>query len=180
MYYLLFKKTIRKGRKTVAGIIKFGNHERKRVFERLEKLRSVKLNPVGRSKTFLKGSDRSYYCVLGGTDDWHGIPKETMEHCKKDCANVYLVIARWLRTKIEIYMGSMKPLVDGRGSLTHTKQGDFHFDLKTPTDGILSIQQVPGAKLSKIDEFVDPFSYFKMLPEEEQRECLAAAKSKGK
>lgn len=116
---------------------KFSNDEREPVIERLETLNNIKLKPIGKSKVFHKGSDGLYYCIVGGRGDWHAIPKEVMEQEKKDSSSVYLVIARWLRTKIEIYGGLLKPLF---GSLTPNAQGNFQFDLKVPTDGILSIK----------------------------------------
>ena len=156
--------------------IKFSGDEREPVIERLETLKNIKLKPVGKHKKFLKGSDGLYYCIVGGRDDWHAIPKEVMEQEKKDQASVYLVIARWLRTKIEIYGGLLKPLFELRGSLSRNEQGDFQFDLKIPTDGILSIKQVSGAKFKKLDEFPPPpVSRFKMLSEEKQRELIAKA-----
>jgi len=156
--------------------IKFSDDEREPVIERLETLKHIKLKPVGKYKKFLKGSDGLYYCIVGGNGDWHEIPKEVMEQEKKDQASVYLVIARWLRTKIEIYGGLLKPLFELRGSLSRNEQGDFQFDLKMPTDGILSIKQVSGAKFKKLDEFsAPPVSRFKMLSEEKQRELLAKA-----
>ena len=51
--------------------IKFGDDERKQVIARLEALKNIKLLPVGNSKKFLKGSDGSHYCIVGGTGDWH-------------------------------------------------------------------------------------------------------------
>lgn len=155
---------------------KFGDDEREPVIERIETLKNIKLKPVGTKKIFLKGSDGLYYCVIGGRGDWHAIPKEVMDQEKKERGSVYLVIARWLRTRIEIYEGLLKPLFDSRGSLSSTKQGGVQFDLKMPTDGILSIVQVSGAKFSKIDEFpTSNISRWKTLSEEKQRELLAKA-----
>lgn len=77
--------------------IKFSGDERETVIERLETLKNIKLKPVRRYKKFLKGSDGLYYCIVGGSGDWHAIPKEVMEQEKKGQASVYLVIARWLK-----------------------------------------------------------------------------------
>ena len=156
--------------------IKFSGDEREPVIERLEILKNIKLKPIGKYKKFLKGSDGLYYCIVGGTGDWHEIPKQVMEQEKKAEASVYLVIARWLKTKIEIYGGLLKPLFELRGSLSQNEKGDFQFDLKMPTDGILSIKQVPGVKFEKLDEFsAPPVSRFKTLSEEKQRELLKKA-----
>lgn len=156
--------------------IKFSDDEREQVIERLETLKNIKLKPVGRYKKFLKGNDGLYYCIVGGSGDWHAIPKEVMEQEKKDQASVYLVISRWLKTKIEIYGGLLKPLFELRDSLSRNEKGDFQFDLKMPTDGILSIKQVSGVKFEKLDEFsLSPVSRFKTLSEERQRELLTKA-----
>ena len=155
---------------------KFSGDEREPVIGRLETLKNIKLKPVGRYKKFLKGSDGLYYCIVGGSGDWHAIPKEVMEQEKKDQASVYLVIARWLKTKIEIYGGLLKPLFELRGSLSPNKKGDFQFDLKIPTDGILSIKQVSGVKFEKLDEFsLSNVSRFKTLSKEIQLELLTKA-----
>jgi len=62
------------------------------------------------------------------------------------------------------------------GSLSPNEQGNFQFDLEIPTDGILSIKQVSGAKFKKLDEFAaPPVSRFKTLSKEKQRELLAKA-----
>ncbi len=90
--------------------IKFGDTERLRVIETIEKLKNIKLSQIGSYKKFLRGSDGAYYCIVGGTADWHGIPKEVMDHGIKDCSNFYLAVARLLRTKIELYIGPVKPL----------------------------------------------------------------------
>jgi hypothetical protein len=155
--------------------IKFSDDERERVIERLEQLKTIKLKPVGNKKKFLEGSDGLYYCIVGGSGDWHAIPKEIMEQEQRTSASVSLVIARWLETKIEIYEGVLKQLFDSRALLSRTKQGDFQFYLKTPTDGVLSIMKVPGAKFKKVDEFADPVSRFKTLSKEKQRELIAKA-----
>ena len=156
--------------------IKFSGDERESVIKRLEKLKNIKLKPVGRYKKFLEGSDRLYYCIVGGRDDWHAIPKEVMEQERKYQASVYLVIARWLKTRIELYGGLLEPLFELRDSLSRTEKGDFQFDLGTPTDGILSIKQVSGVKFEKFDEFSAPsVSLFKTLPQEKQRGLLTKA-----
>ena len=133
--------------------IKFGDRERRHVIEVIEKLKEIKLIQIANYKKFLQGTDGAYYCIVGGTGDWHGIPNEVMTSAIKDYSNFYLAIARLLKTKIELYMGPIKPLVDSRASLTHTQRGDFHFDLNTPTDNRLPIKQVPPARFYKIYEF---------------------------
>lgn len=77
------------------------------------------------------------------------------------------------KTKIEIYEGLLKPLVDSKGLLSSTKQGGIQFDLNIPTDGILSIVQMPSAKFLKVDE-VDPpsISVWRTLSEEQRRALL--------
>ena len=155
---------------------KFNDDEREPVIRRIEALKNIKLTPVGTRKIFLKGSDDLYYCVVGGRGDWHAIPKQVMDQEQKDRGSVHLVIARWLRTKIEIYEGLLRPLFDSREVLSSTKQGGVQFDLKVPTDGVLSIAQVSGARFPKIDEFDAPLiSQWKTLSQKQQHELLAKA-----
>jgi hypothetical protein len=130
--------------------IKFSDDERDPVVQRIETLKDIKLKPVGSRRKFFKGSDELYYCIIGGKGDWHAIPEDVMAQEKTTSASVYLVIARWLKNRMEVYGGLLKPLFDSRDSLSQGKHGDFQFQLKMPVDGILSIRQVPGAKLSKI------------------------------
>jgi hypothetical protein len=155
--------------------LKFSDDERAAVIERIETLKNFKLKPVGSKRKFFKGSDGLHYCIVGGRGDWHAIPEEVMVE-EKTTATVHLIIARWLKNRIEIYGGLPKQLFDSRDSLSKTKQGDFQFELKMPVDGILSIRQVPRAKFSKIDEFKPPnISIFKNLSEEQRRELLRKA-----
>lgn len=157
--------------------VKFSADERGPVIKRLETLRNIKLSAVGRSKKFLKGTDGLHYCIVGGTGDWHAIPKEVMDQENKNQSTVYLVIARWLKTKIEIYGGLLKPLFELRGSLPRNEKGDFQFNLKMPTNGVLSLKEAPGVLFNKLDEFSPPnLSLFKTLPEETQRALLKKAR----
>ncbi len=156
--------------------IKFSGDEREPVIKRLETIKMIKLKPVGRYKKFFKGSDELYYCIVGGSGDWHAIPREVMEQEQKNQASVYLVIARWLKIKIELYGGLLRPLFESRGSLSRNERGDFQFNLKVPSDGILTIKEVAGAKFEKLDELSPPpLSWFKTLSEEKQRELLSKA-----
>jgi hypothetical protein len=151
---------------------KFSDDERQPVIEKLETLKNIKLKPVGKSKVFHKANDDTYYCIVGAREDWYGIPKEVMDQENKEPESVYLVIARWLIPKIEIYGGLLKPL----RVLSPNKEGDFKFNVKTPIDGILSIKQVSGAKFKKLGELPPSnVSRFKTLSEETRRELLAKA-----
>jgi hypothetical protein len=55
-----------------------------------------------------------YYCIVGGRGDWHGIPEKVMAQENTTGASVYLAIARWLKNRIEIYGGLLKPLFDSK------------------------------------------------------------------
>lgn len=160
----------------MAAVIKFSDDERDPVVQRMETLKTIKLTLVGRKRKFFKGSDESYYCIVGGRGDWHAIPEEVMAQENTTGASVYLVIARWLKNRIEIYGGLLKPLFDSKESLSRNKRGDFQFELKMPVDGTISIKQVPTAKFSKIDEFEPPpVSKFRSLSEQQQRALLEKA-----
>jgi len=85
--------------------VKFSDDERDAVVRSLEKLRGIKITRIGSKKKFFKGTDNLHYCIIGGRDDWHEIPEEVMTQEKESSKSVFLVIARWLKTKIEVYGG---------------------------------------------------------------------------
>lgn len=103
--------------------IKFGDDERDAVIREIERLKNSKLKPVGSKRKFFKGSDELYYCIVGGTGDWHEIPEEVMAQENITSESVHLVIARWLKNRIEIYGGLLKPLSNSRDSLSQTETG---------------------------------------------------------
>ena len=155
---------------------RFSDDERNPVVDELESLINIKLKRIGRKKKFLLGSDNLYYCILGGREDWHEIPKEVMDQEEASSGSVYLVIARWLKTRIEMYGGPLKPLFDARQYLTLMKDGDYHLDLTIPENGAISIKQARGTRFPKIHEFNAPnISKFKSLSKEQQKELLKKA-----
>jgi hypothetical protein len=106
------------GRRVQGGVvnkIKFGDPERRQVIEAIEQLKNTKLTQIGNYKKFLQGSDRAYYCIVGGTADWHGIPKEIIQHAIKDSSNFYVAVARLLKAKIDLH-GANKTVNRFQGS----------------------------------------------------------------
>ena len=110
--------------------VKFDEADRRKVIAELEQIRGISLKQVGSRKKHLKDQNGREYWVLGGVEDWHGVPADMMESGLSNPSNVELVIARRLKYKIEIFMGPAAILITNRKSLTHTQKGDFQFDVQ--------------------------------------------------
>ncbi len=135
--------------------IKFGDVERENIISYLESLLKIKLKPVGNRKKFCNGSNGNYYCIVGGTGDSHSIPKEVMDVCIQYTDKSYLIVARLLKTKMDLYLGPMKPLIESRIILPSIGKGGDHygFSINTPSSNQIGIKQVGSCHLEKIGEF---------------------------
>ena len=131
--------------------MKFDETDRRRVIAELEREREITLKRVGKRRKHLKDENGREYWVLGGVEDWHGIPSDMMESGLSDPTNVDLVIARRLNTKIEIYAGPAELLITAREYLIHTQKGDFQFNVQSHGD-YLSINENFRVRLKKFCE----------------------------
>jgi hypothetical protein len=87
--------------------------------------------------------------VFGGYEDWHGIPAEMMEAEEFRNAEGIFVVAKRGKTKIDIFTGPLSPLIKNKKSLSHTKKGEYQFNIRFR--GIsLMILEVPGLNLSAL------------------------------
>ena len=59
---------------------KFDNLARLRVIDAVHEHFDVTLKRVGRRYKWLRDESGRNWWVLGGKDDWHGIPEDMMEH----------------------------------------------------------------------------------------------------
>ena len=63
--------------------VKFDEVDRDCVIDALQKRYGVQLDRVPPYRKWLRDESGKNWWVLGGVDDWHGIPKEMMEGEKK-------------------------------------------------------------------------------------------------
>ena len=104
---------------------KFDEQDRKKVISEVEKHFDVHLSRVGSRRKFLEDSSHKTYWVIGGYEDWHGIPPDMFEQEEKRNSNGVLVIAKRHASRIDIFSGSLQSLIINKSKLSHTKKGDF-------------------------------------------------------
>ena len=99
------------------AIGKFGNLERDRVIEAIQAHYGVILHKVGRRPKWRRDETGKNWWVLGGRDEWHGIPAEMMDDEIDASTEGMLVIAQKKVESIEVFAGALAPLVMARGEL---------------------------------------------------------------
>lgn len=145
-------KTNRKpdDRSTCGEKLKFNESDRDKVIAVVEQHFGVKLSNVGTRKKYLQDQSGRSFWVLGGYDNWHGIPPDMMEEEVKRNTNGVLVVAKRHLHSIEIFAGGLKPMVQSKGDLYRTKNGDFHFNVHIVLTH-LNIKEIEGFSLVRIN-----------------------------
>lgn len=133
---------------------KFDETDRRAVVSALEKQLNVRLKRVGNRRKWFRDEAGRNYWVLGGYGEWHGIPEEMMQDEVGASTSGLLVIATRQRAAIEIFIGSLSPLVQGRASLYRAREttNDYQFTLKKRGNR-LAIDQIPAAGLDDLVGF---------------------------
>lgn len=128
---------------------RFDETDRHKVIAEIELHFGIKLSPVGTRRKYLRDQNKRTFWVFGGYEDWHGIPAEMMEAEEKLDAEGILVIAIRGLTSIDIYTGPLKPLIKSKKTLSHTKKGDYQFNIQLRGNS-LSVREVPGLHLTRL------------------------------
>lgn len=137
---------------------KFDETDRQAVIDMLSRHFGVRLQPVGRRRKWLRDDAGRKFWVLGGYEDWHGIPEEMMDAEVISPSRGYIVIAIRHCSTIEVFIGPLTSLVAARAHLSRASQttGDYQFKVekKVEKHGTrLLIKQVPNAALSELTTF---------------------------
>lgn len=101
---------------------KFDNLARLRVIDAVHEHFDVTLKRVGRRQKWLRDESGRNWWVLGGKDDWHGIPEDMMEHEEQTHIEGRLVIAQLKREVIEAFWGRLGPFVNARNEFSRAAQ----------------------------------------------------------
>ena len=96
-------------------IERFGNLERERVIKAIQAHYGVTLHQVGQRPKWRRDETGRNWWVLGGREDWHGIPAEMMDDEIAASTEGMLVIAQKKVDSIDAFAGTLGPLVDARG-----------------------------------------------------------------
>lgn len=108
---------------------KFDETDRQAVIDMLSGHFGVRLQPVGRRTKWLRDDTGRKYWVLGGYEEWHGIPEEMMDEEVSSPSKGYIVITIRHPSTIEIFIGLLTLLVAARAHLNRASQttGDYQF-----------------------------------------------------
>jgi hypothetical protein len=129
---------------------RFDELDRERAIEELQRHLGVRLTRRGSRRKLLADDQGRQFIVMGGYEEWHGIPGDVMEAARNDHAEWTLVIARRSDRTIRVYAGPMGPLLHATG-LSVNREGQFEFEVVWRGDSAL-IKQAPGARLQLLTE----------------------------
>ena len=131
---------------------RFDNSDRKLVVNAIHDHFGVVLTKMGSRDKWLQDKSGRTWWVLGGRDDWHGIPEEMMDHEEQAENEGILVIAQKKYTEIEMFAGPLTPFISAKKKLYSAKQRDgsyqYHLTVQTKGTYLLCIQ-TPGVTLNK-------------------------------
>ena len=110
---------------------KFDNLDRNRVMGAVQEHYAVKLVRVGSRYKWLGDASGRNWWILGGKDDFHGIPEDMMEDERQARVEGMLVIAQRKVGSIDVFAGSLGPLVSARDRLYRAARstGDYQFEV---------------------------------------------------
>ena len=131
--------------------VKFDELDRDRVIDALQEYYGVQLDKIPPYRKWLRDESGRNWWVLGGIDDWHGIPKEMMDHEKESQIEGMFVFAVRKRTSIEMFGGPPTHLVSSRAKLD-LKEDQYRFNVVAQGDFVRCIQ-VPDVMLERITSF---------------------------
>lgn len=132
-------------------VIKFDETDRRAVIRAIQDRLGVRLSPVGRRRKWLRdGQGRSYW-ILGGYGEWHGIPEDMMDAEASHPTGGNLVVATRKRQALQIFIGPLEPIVQGRRKLNRARQttGDYRFTIRTGGNR-MHINKVSGTTLREL------------------------------
>lgn len=129
---------------------KFDNWDRKRVIDEVQEYYDVKLEKVGGRDKWRRDESGKNWWILGGKDDWHGIPKEMMEDEEARCdGDGMLIIAQRKHTCLDVFSGLLHRLVNERDKLSRVRStGDYQFVVRVSGDRLLC-DRAPNVVLEK-------------------------------
>lgn len=134
---------------------KFTKKDRQLVIKELERIQKVKLEPFPVSQKLFTDKDSKFYCIFGGTGDWHGVPAPLMAQIERNASRTLLVVAKKYTTRINICVTSAEGFVANKIKLPRTRVGGYQFHTVVEEDGV-RLFQIPEVELKKISEIVLP------------------------
>lgn len=130
---------------------KFTSQDRQLVVKELERIQKTSLRSVAGSRKVFTDRDGKFYCIFGGTGDWHGVPESLLRHIEANASKTLLVVAKKYATRIDLCVATADKLVIHKDDLPRTRSGGWQFHIIAEEDGF-HIFQIPNLQLRKIGE----------------------------
>ena len=118
---------------------KFDNLDRDRVIRAVQEHFDIHLKRVGSRRKWLRDESGRNWWVLGGKDDYHGIPEDMMEGERHARTEGMLVIAWREVGSIDAFSGPLGSLVSTRDKLYRAARttGDYQFEATVKGDRLV-------------------------------------------
>ena len=131
-------------------VAKFDKWDRKSVVGLIQETFGVTLSAEGSRDIWFRDESGAEWWILGGKDDFHGIPEEMMERERGREPTGQFVFAQKLVDSLNVYVGSLLPLIDAKHSLScRNKDNTYLFNIDVRKDS-MRIVEVPHIVLKKI------------------------------
>jgi len=157
---------------------RFDEQDRGLIIREIQGRRGNHLNKVGRYSKLLRDGSGTYYCVLGGKEDYFGIGEGIIEEIQEEALESHLIIGVKMKNRIEVYSDEFGLLIESLEDLIYTNRGDYQFHTNR-REGRLCIREIEGWCLSlsfeillSKDKFDELRSEIDELSKDEQQELL--------
>jgi hypothetical protein len=134
---------------------KFTDKDRRLVLQELERIQKVKLIQVKPSRKLYIDENGLPFLIFGGSEDWHGFTKNTMNKLSTYNREGAFVVVKKFKTKMEINIGALSIFVANVSKLFRTKNGGYHFHCAATEDG-LYLEEIPDLVCNKVAEIFFP------------------------
>lgn len=131
--------------------VKFNEDDRLQVIHRLESYFSAKFEQKSNSRQCFQDASGKLYCIVGASEDWHGIAAKIFNYQEAQRSDAFLIIAKRYQNKIDIFLGSLSLLIKNKTKLHLSMTGYFQFNTKIMGSS-LAIKEIPQFYLEKIGE----------------------------
>ena len=134
-----------------AKIDKFDKWDRKRVVGLIQKTFCITLSAVGSRDIWFRDESSAEWWIIGGKGDFHGIPEEMMDRDRGRESSGRLVFAQKLADGLNVYVGSVQPLVTAKHKLSRRKRDNAYLFNVVVRNDRMRIVEEPSIVLKKID-----------------------------
>lgn len=120
---------------------RFDEQDRRLIIREIQKRHDNHLTNVGRYRKLLKADSGTYYCVLGGQEDYFGISEGIVEEIREEALQAYLIVGAKMKDRIEVYSDEFEPVIESLEDLIYTSKGDYQFHTSR-REGRICIREV--------------------------------------